>query len=329
MNYENLANEVINGKKITQEEAITLINCPDEEVFLFAAAAHKIKNHFLGKKVKLCSIINAKSGSCSENCSFCAQSAHNKTDVKKYEMVSKDSIVGAASEAVSNGTTCFSIVTSGKGVVSEKDMNIVEESLNKISSELLPNACASLGIMSTDQLKKLKKSGLKRFHHNLETAESFFSNMCTTHSYSDRVETVKKAKEAGLEVCCGGIFGIGENPEQRVELALALRELDVESIPLNILNPIEGTKTADSGSLKPLDALRLIAMFRFIHPDKEIGVIGGRESQMRDVQSFVLVSGASTILAGNYLTTSGRSSELDVQMVKDLGLEIEKVSCKH
>lgn len=325
MNYEVLADEIINGKKIDKETAEELINCPDAEVFSLAAAAHKIKTHFLGKKVRLCSIINAKSGSCSENCSFCAQSAHSNANSITYPLMNSNEIKNAAEKAKADKATAFSIVTSGKGVFSKNDMNTIEDSINRFS-KLEIKSCASLGIMTVDQLKELKKAGLKRYHHNLETSKSFFKEMCSTHSYDDRIKTVKAAKEAGLEVCCGGIFGIGETPEQRVELAFNIKELDVESMPLNILTPIKGTKLENSSSLSPLEAIRLIATFRFINPTKEIGVIGGRESQMKELQTLVLISGANAILVGNYLTTNGRSAEFDIKMIKDLGLEIEEVN---
>lgn len=324
--YEELADRIINGYRIDSKEAELLINCSDGEVFLLGASANKIKSHFLGNKVKLCAIVNAKSGACSENCSFCAQSAHNKSDVQQYQLKDENSIVDTAIQAVKKGSTCFSIVTSGKGIMSSVEMEVIENSLSRIASDVVVNPCASLGIMNTEQLKRLKKAGLKRFHHNLETAESFFRHMCSTHTYQDRVATVKAAKNAGLEVCCGGIFGIGETPEQRVELAFALRELEVDSVPLNILNPIKGTRLENSSSLAPLDAIRLIAVYRFVLPEIEIGLIGGRESQLGDLQVFALVSGASTILAGNYLTTSGRNPGLDLKMISDLGLRVQEVA---
>ncbi|HAR63299.1 MAG: biotin synthase BioB [Candidatus Margulisiibacteriota bacterium] len=322
MDFLSLADKVINGYQISLEEAELLINCSDAEVFLLTSAANKIKSHFFGNKVKLCSLVNAKSGSCSENCSFCAQSAHFNTDVAEFPLVSQSEIISEAERAAKHGATCFSVVTSGRGAADKNDFDAITNGIKGVTENVSLKSCASLGILTKAQLLALKAAGLKRFHHNLETARSFFPAICTTHEYEDRVQTVKDAKEIGLEVCSGGIFGLGETSFQRIELAFTLRELNVDSVPINILHPIPGTKAADAPSLKPLEALKLIAAYRFVFPRIDVGVLGGRESRMGDLQSFVLVSGANVILLGNYLTTQGRPAQKDLEMICNLGLEV-------
>lgn len=323
MKYLQLAHQIIEANvQITPTQAESLITCPDNDVFALASAAHAIKQHYYSNKIKLCSLINAKSGKCSENCSFCAQSAHFKTPADSYSMVAEAQIIEQATTARDRHATCFSIVTSGKGITDARDMSTLCSSLEGISQNLGLKSCASLGIMSAEQLTALKNAGLKRFHHNLETAESFFSSICTTHTYEERIQTIRDAKAIGLEVCSGGIFGLGETPQQRLELAFTLKGLEVDSIPINILNPIPGTAAEHAPSLSPLETLRLVATYRFIFPNKDVGVLGGREARLGDLQALILISGANVILIGNYLTTSGRDAEADLDMIRALGMQI-------
>jgi len=325
MNYQELADCVISGKPVNQGQARELIHTRDDEIFSLLAAAHKILRHFKGNKVKLCAIINAKSGRCSENCIFCAQSGHYKTDINVYPLLPEKELVSAAKSAQKNmSATCFSMVTSGKSVHSDSEISTIAAVLKTITEETELNRCVSLGALNNEQIQKLKDSGLKRLHHNLETAESYFGKVCTTHTYRERLETIKLAKQAGLEVCSGGIFGLGETPEQRVELAFALRELDVQSVPINILNPIPGTPAAENYQpMPPFEALKLVATYRFILSDKDIGVFGGRESSLGSLQPLMFIAGANVTLIGDYLTTKGQSPEKDLKMLKDLGLEID------
>ncbi len=326
MNYQELAQNIISGSGINKKEAQNLIDTFDHNIFNLMAAAEKIRRHFKGNKIKLCAIVNAKSGRCSENCSFCAQSAHHKTNTSIYPLLPKDEIVNAAKSAESQmSATCFSIVTSGKGIHSEGDMSAIGSAVATISNETELNRCVSLGVLSKDQIIELKEAGLKRLHHNLETSESFFSKICTTHTYEERLKTIKLAKELGLEVCSGGIFGLGESAEQRVELAFTLRELGVESVPINILNPIPGTPAAENYQpLAPFEVLKLIAAYRFILPTQDIGVFGGREKALGSLQPLMFIAGANVTLVGDYLTTKGQPPEKDLQMIKDLGLEIDR-----
>lgn len=324
MRHQELAFEVISGKQLTFDEAIELINTSNEETFNLIAAANNIRKAFHGNKVKLCAIVNAKSGKCSENCSFCAQSAHFKTKADTYPLMSKDEIFESAKMAQDKmSATCFSVVTSGKSIISDKELQSVGAALENITNQTDLNRCVSMGTLTLPQINDLKAKGLKRLHHNLETAESFFDNVCTTHTYEERLNTLKHAKKAGLEICSGGIFGLGETLKQRVELAFTLLELNVESVPINILNPIPGTPAAENYKpMSPLEVLRLIATYRFLFPKADVGLFGGRELSLRELQPLMFIAGANVTLVGNYLTTNGQEPSKDLQMIADLGLEV-------
>jgi biotin synthase len=318
---KQLQERSISGKSLSFNEAHYLIDLSDDETFGFISAANEIRRHFKGNKVKLCSIVNAKAGRCSENCSYCAQSAHHKTKIEIYPLMSAGEMHKKAKEAEAEGATCFGIVTSGKGIRSDKEIDEICKALSRIK-DIKVNRCASLGILSRDQLKRLKAAGLRKFHHNLETSMSYFKKVCTTHKFEDRVNTIKAAKEAGLSVCSGGIFGLGESLKQRVELAFQIKELDPDSIPINFLNPIKGTKAGKNPILEPFEALRIIAMFRFVMPDKDIVICGGREVTLRSLQPLMFPAGANMTLLGNYLTTAGNKPEDDLKMIADLGLKV-------
>ncbi|MBN3033738.1 MAG: biotin synthase BioB [Candidatus Saganbacteria bacterium] len=326
MDYLKLADRVLAGTPVTRAEALELIETPDSEITLLIAGADKLRRRAHGNKVKLCGIVNAKSGRCSENCSFCAQSARHKTDCKVYPLMSEQELVTAAKSAEKNmSATCFSFVTSGKTVHSDAELATLASALFTVTRETKLTRCVSLGMLNSGQIERLKKAGLKRLHHNLETAESFFPKMCTTHTYADRVRTVKLAQAAGLEVCSGGIFGIGESPGQRVELAFALKELSVQSVPLNILNPVPGTPAAKNHiPLKPFEVLRLVAAYRYVLPAQDIGVFGGREISLGSLQPLMFPAGANVTLIGDYLTTKGQAAEKDLQMISDLDLEVAR-----
>jgi biotin synthase len=325
MNYLQLAEEVIAGKPVSQDLALGLIKSPDIELLPLLAAAEKVRRHFKGNKVKLCGIVNAKSGRCSENCSFCAQSAHHRTDCQVYPLMTEQELVAAAKQAERNSSaTCFSFVTSGKTVYSDAELATIGSALTAVTKETKLNRCVSLGTLDRGQIDKLKAAGLKRLHHNLESAESYFPMMCTTHTYADRVKTIRLAQEAGLEVCSGGIFGLGETNEQRVELAFALKALNVQSVPLNILHPVPGTPAAkDHRPLSPFEVLKLIATYRFILPTQDLGVFGGREEALGTLQPLMFVAGANVTLIGDYLTTKGQAAEQDLRMIRELGLSID------
>jgi biotin synthase len=321
-----LAERVINGGSPTPEEASRLFNTEGLAVFDLFRAASRVKEHFVGNEVHLCSIINAKSGRCAENCAFCAQSAHHKTDAPVYPLVQENSMVEGAHTAEKNGSACYGIITSGT-TVTGNDLDSILAALRRIRKETAILPSCSLGIIDEETAVQLKEAGMDTYHHNLETAESFFPNICTTHPYSDDVNTVRAVKRAGVKVCSGGIFGLGESAAQRVEMAFTLKELDVDSIPMNFLNPIEGTRLEGAANITAMECLKTIAVYRMILPDKRITVCGGREKNLGDLQSWIFFAGANGTMIGNYLTTLGRNVDVDLKMFSDLGLNT--VMCAH
>jgi biotin synthase len=321
-----LAERVINGGSPTPEEASRLFNAEGLAVFDLFRAASRVKEHFVGNEVHLCSIINAKSGRCAENCAFCAQSAHHKTDAPVYPLVQEDSMIEGARTAEKNGSACYGIITSGT-TVTGKDLDTILAALRRIRKETSILPSCSLGIIDEETAVQLKEAGMDTYHHNLETAESFFPNICTTHPYSDDVDTVRAVKKAGVKVCSGGIFGLGESAAQRVEMAFTLKELDVDSIPMNFLNPIEGTRLEGATNITAMECLKTVAVYRMILPDKRITVCGGREKNLGDLQSWIFFAGANGTMIGNYLTTLGRNVDVDLKMFSDLALNT--VMCAH
>lgn len=315
-----LKEKSIKYKNLSFDEAIYLYEFGIKQPFLLLGLASEIREYFKGKKINLCSIVNAKSGRCGEDCKFCAQSAHYDTGVKVYPLLSAEEIIEKAKEAKLAGAHMFGIVTSGTKISSEKEWEVITDAIKGISN-LGIKACASLGLLDENRAYKLKQAGLFRYHHNLETSESFFPNICSTHDYKEGINTVMWAKKAGLSTCSGGIIGLGEKIGHRIELALTLRELDVDSIPINILNPIKGTPLESSMPLHPIEILITIAIFRFLLPDKDIKLCGGKEKNLRQLLPMGIVAGCNSLMTGNYLTTNGRDTQMDLEMIKDLGME--------
>ena len=307
----------VNG--IDRDTALELSKLTGNDLYDLLNSANSVRSKYRGNKVDLCSIVNAKSGACPEDCSFCAQSAHNRTDTKTYSLLSQDEITGAAISARDKGVKRFCVVTSGKRPSDKELVEICKITTGLKETGLFP--CATLGILEEEQLQMLKEAGLHRYHHNLETSEAFFSEICSTHTFRDKIKTVETARSVGFSICSGGIFGLGESWEDRIEMALVLKELGVDSVPINFLTPVKGTPLGDRGFMNPLEALKIIAIYRLIMPDKEIRVCGGRSDTLRGMNSFVFFAGADGLLTGNYLTTPGRSPDDDLQMIKDLELE--------
>ena len=299
---------------ISYEDACKLAVLPDNAMDLIMCA-NKIREKYKEKNISTCSIINAKSGFCSEDCAFCAQSAHHNTNIETYPLLSEDELVDHAERMQEAGAKKYSMVTSGY-MLTDKDIETIGRAAAIINEKTGLSICASLGELTEPMARKLKDMGITTCHHNLETARSYFDQICTTHDYEEDVQTVKVAKSAGLNVCCGGILGLGESWEQRVELAFTLKELDVDSIPINFLNPIPGTRLGDRPLLSPFEALKCIALFRFINPEKDITICGGREATLRDYQSWVFMAGANGLMIGNYLTTKGRDAAMDMDMIR-------------
>lgn len=315
-----LKRKAIEGEAISFSEALDLYALYRRTPYMVLASASEIREHFKGKKISLCAIVNAKSGLCAENCRFCAQSAHHFTGAPTYPLMAAPAVVEKAAEAKKEGAHLFGIVTSGTTITDESEWDEICLAIHGINVAGI-KPCASLGMLDGQKAALLKRSGLFRYHHNLETSRSFFDNICSTHNYEEDIETVRVAKAEGLSVCSGGIIGLGEGIEHRIELAFTLKELDVDSIPVNILNPIPGTPMIDTRPLEPLEILATLAVFRFLLPDKDIKLCGGKERNLRQLLPLGIVAGCNSLMTGNYLTTTGRTTDLDLEMINDLGLE--------
>jgi biotin synthase len=313
----NIEKKIIKGLPLTKEEAIAISEISGPDIFDLFASANRIRQHFKGNTIGLCSIVNAKSGACSEDCVFCAQSSKSKSVIEVYPLLDQEKVIQKAIEAKHAGIKRFSIVTSGKKV-SEENLSAIAEMISGITNlDLL--ACASLGLLNKKELSMLKAAGLKRYHHNLETSEKYFPLICSTHTLADKMETIEAAKSVGLSVCSGGIFGLGETWQDRIDMAFSLKELDVDSVPINFLIPIQGTDLAHRKYLHPFDALKIISLYRFILPQKEIRICGGRIQILGEFNSMVFPAGADGIISGNYLTTSGRNPEDDHRLIETYG----------
>jgi len=315
-----LKDKAISGTGIDPDDAARLYEKGKEDPFLLMAYASQIREHFKGKKIGLCAIVNAKSGLCAENCRFCAQSAHYGTDAPVYPLISSKEIIEKGQTAFEAGARHFGIVTSGTCINDQDEWGVIYQAiagLNKVGIK----PCGSLGMLDNNIADNLKKSGLFRYHHNLETSRSFFDAICSTHAYEEDIETVKTAKKAGLSVCSGGIIGLGESMDHRIELAMTLKELDVDSVPVNILNPIEGTPLSGTAPLSPMEILLTVAIYRFILPSKDIKLCGGKEKNLRQLLPLAIIAGCNSFMTGNYLTTLGRNTEDDLEMIADLGCE--------
>ncbi len=320
-----IGEKVINCKEISHEEALIILRAENRYLFHLLAWVNSIRQIFAGNEIDLCSVIGARSGECSEDCSFCSQSIYYSTGIASYPLLSIDIIVEGARKAKSYGATKFCLATSGAGFKNKKELSKICEAVERIRNEVDIEVCATLGALTIDEMSALKTAGLSRFHHNLETAESYFSTICTTHTYQDRIRQIMLARDMGLSTCSGGIFGMGESIEQRVELAFAIRALAVDSVPINFLMSVPGTPLEGTSCLLPIEALKTIALFRFLMPDKEIRVCGGRITALRDLHPLIFASGASGMMIGDYLTRNSRSSNSDLQMLRDLGLKIVSV----
>lgn len=315
-----LKDKILSGYNITYNEALSLIETPLNELL---EAADEIRKHFCSNIFDICSIINAKSGKCSENCKFCAQSAHYKTNISEYPLLDKEKIVENALYMAEKGVLRFSIVTSGKALT-DKDVEILADTIKEIKSKSNISICASLGLLTDENFKKLKDAGLERVHNNLETSENFFSSVCTTHTFDDKINALKAALQSGLSVCSGGIIGLGESMQDRIDLAFSLKELGIKSVPLNILSPVKGTPYENNKPLSEEEILKTIAIFRFILPDAFIRLAGGR-ALLSDKGKKAFLSGANAAITGDMLTTYGISVDTDMQIIKETGYIVELI----
>lgn len=317
MDLKSLTGKVLNGEQITKAEALYLYAQPLDEL---CESADSIRQHFCANGFDICTIINGKSGCCSENCKFCAQSAHHHTDAVQYPLLSAEEIVAQAKVNHQQGVLRYSIVTSGKRL-SDAEVDQMCEAVRRIKAEVGISVCVSFGLLQEVQFRKLKEAGVARVHNNLETSRNYFPNICSTHTFAEKVNAIRAAQAAGLSVCSGGIMGLGETPEDRIDMAISLRELGIKSVPVNMLNPIPGTPLENNQRLTKEDMQRIVAVYRFILPTASIRLAGGR-GLLEDKGRGCFLSGANAAISGDMLTTAGITTKTDMALIKELGYEV-------
>lgn len=317
-----LAEAVIQGQAIDRQQALEILQTPDEEILNLLAGAYRIRREYFGKTVQLYFLMNAKSGLCPEDCHYCSQSKVSEAEIPRYNILNREKLLDGARVAAERNSKTYCLVISARGP-NEREMKAVETIVPEIKQKYGLNICACLGLLTPEQAERLKAAGVDKVNHNLNTSDNFYSKICSTHTYGDRLATLQAVRNAGMQLCSGGIIGMGEAPSDIVDMAFSLRELSVESIPLNFLNPIEGTPLANEGKLTPLACLKALAMFRFVNPKSELRIAGGREIHLRSLQPLGLYA-ANSIFVGDYLTTKGQAPEQDYRMVEDLGFRITR-----
>ncbi|TMW72969.1 biotin synthase BioB [Alteribacter natronophilus] len=320
--WNDYAERVLSGKQLTREEALSILKADDREILPLLDAAYRVRSYHYGNKVKLNMIINAKSGLCPENCGYCSQSIVSDAPIEKYSFLDKKTLVNGAREAVKRQAGTYCIVASGRGAT-DREVDQVADAVKEIKAEMPLKICACLGIVSEEKARRLQQAGVERYNHNLNTSAGHHNEITTSHTYGDRVETVQNVARAGISPCSGVIVGMGETAHDIYDMSMELRGLDADSIPVNFLNAIEGTPLENMDDLNPRYCLKVLAFFRFMHPDKEIRISGGREVNLRSLQVMGLYA-ANSIFVGDYLTTEGQVATTDHEMIEDLGFEIEK-----
>lgn len=316
---DSITSRLLDGGEMSVEEGQWMIRLDNDYLPWLMAGADRLRKTFRGNHVEVCAISNVRSGNCSENCSFCAQSGHHQTAAPVHNYISSEQLKQQAQRARSWGASDFGVVSKGWGVRSAKEREQLTQYFSALEQQSDIGRCASLGVLDKDTAGFLKQNGMENYHHNLECAESFFDQVCTTHTYQENIDTIVNARAAGLRVCAGGILGMGESLDQRIELAETLRRIGVESVPLNFLNPQPGTPFGNREAMQPMEILKSIAVFRYMLPQAEIRIAGGRQF-LGDMQSMIFMAGASGVMIGDYLTTKGRQVEDDLKMLKDLNL---------
>ena len=321
--WNDLAERVLGGEPASADEARAVLHAPDDDLLALLHAAFRVRARHHGRDVRLHVLQNAKSGRCSEDCAFCSQSSRFETGVDTYRLQTVEELVEGARRAHAMGAVKYCMVTATRGP-SQRDLDTVCEAVRRIKAEMNINVCTSLGLLKEGQAEQLAAAGVTRFNHNLESSERYYGELCTTHSWEERVTTVKRARAAGLEACCGGIMGMGESEDDRLELAFTLRALEVESIPVNFLDPRPGTPLGERARLTPQECLRILCMFRFVNPTRDIRIAGGREVNLRDLQALALWP-ANSLFVNGYLTTGGAGYERDVRMIEDAGFRVAEL----
>lgn len=320
--YEMLAEQVLAGHILTEEEALSILEGTDEDLLLLLHAAYKIRKHYYGNKVKLNMIMNTKSGLCPENCGYCAQSIVSKAPIEKYSMMKREEILAGAKRAAELNAGTYCIVASGRGPT-DRELDIVIDSVKEIKAKHEHmTVCACLGLLKSDQASRLKEAGVDRYNHNINTSAAHHDQITTSHTFDDRVNTVDLVKQSGISPCSGVIIGMRETKEDVISMARSLYAMDADSIPVNFLHAVDGTPLGGTDELTPVYCLRVLCLFRFINPTKEIRISGGREVNLRSLQPFGLYP-ANSIFIGDYLTTEGQESSRDRQMLEDLGFEVD------
>ena len=319
MLLEEMYQKSLSGKTLNKKEIINMVDSYSWEELAFYA--NKIREHYFGNKIEMCTIINAKSGCCDMDCSFCSQNSHSKTQIQKYSLVAKKNIESAIEYTKESSASRCGIVTCG-GRLTANDIKKVGEYVSELSHDKSIGICGSFGRLEKEDLIYLKNCGITRIHHNLETSEAFYPHICTTQTWNSRVETVKEALSEGFEVCSGGLFGLGESWSDRIDLSLTLKELGIKNIPLNFLVPHKGTKLESQPVLDYQEALKIISIYRFMNPSATIKICGGRNIILKDHQYDIFKAGANNMMSGNYLTSKGVDPQKDVKILKEMGFEV-------
>lgn len=318
--WHELATRVLDGYQLTPADATAVLAAPDDELMDLLAAAFRVRRQYFGRTVQLYFLMNAKSGLCPEDCSYCSQSKVSEAEIPRYNLLSRDKLLAGAAAAKERGARTYCIVISARGP-NERELAAVEKIVPEIKAKFGLHICACLGLLTPQDADRLAACGVDRVNHNLNTGAEHYEQICTTHTYQDRVETLRNVRNSGMELCSGGIIGMGEQPRDVVSMALELRELAVESIPVNFLNPIEGTPLAGQSELTPSYCLKVLCMFRLVNPTSELRIAGGRELHLRTLQPLGLFP-ANSMFVGDYLTTKGQLPESDYAMIRDLGFEV-------
>ncbi|MBF0539199.1 MAG: biotin synthase BioB [Nitrospirae bacterium] len=313
-----LRDKTLAGRRLNDAEALTIANTDGQGVYELFSCANYIRQFYRKDAIDLCSIKGVISGGCSEDCAFCAQSVDSDADIERYPLRDKEEVLMSAQGAREGGARRFCLVTGGRAV-SDADLVDIADMLRGIRDMGL-SPCATLGLLDTDALAMLKEAGLYRYHHNVETSESFFGRICTTHTFKDKLKTIEAVNEAGLSLCSGGIFGLGESWQDRIDMARAIETIGADSVPINFLTPIKGTAMGNRSVLDPIEALKIISLYRFMLPDREIRICGGRMQTLGQCNAFIFMAGADGLLIGNYLTTRGRTPLEDIELINSLGL---------
>ena len=320
VSWTQLAEDVLGGHSLTRENCRSILDCPDEELLDLLAAAYRVRRQHFGNQVQLYYLQNAKSGLCPEDCGYCSQSKLSTAPIDKYVWLNEEKLLEGARTAKANQARTYCIVASGRGPT-DREVEHVSNVVRKIKDETGLHICACLGLLEQHQAQQLADAGVDRVNHNLNTSRRFYDDICSTHTYDDRLNTLKVASDAGMELCCGLIAGMGETHEDIVDVVMDLKELNVESIPVNFLIAIDGTPLEQTHEVNPRYCLKVLALLRLAHPDKEIRIAGGREVHLRSMQPLGLYA-ANSLFVSDYLTTKGQEPSADFQMIEDMGFEV-------